>query len=376
MIFAAKRLTRSDLTLFEAQYRTINAGAQKSINLNRRVFVDLIFPGAAARAAGKAAKFPVVLRIFGPNGIVTPHQVTRKVIAAGGSQKNWRLNGEFIRDPDDGSHPGRYNDLRESDLAVMGFDGEEVPTSIDMVVISQAAPADASIASELARILGTKAMAMLSSRNLEALVAVAPTGHPLAELVDPEGDEVLEEAALGSVVAIRTLRRRSVRRQSAEDLIAARLRASAIGRNGEVLVAGHLRRLVSENKIEDFVWESEINAVNPWDITIRLNGGELRRLEVKSTSGPHGRGFHISQAELEVAVETGAPRTEIWRVCDLDDEGGNLRRSTNFRALARSICDQLAIFGAGIVPDGWTIDPALLEWSESKALTFDEDPEE
>ena len=47
--FAAKKLTRSDLTLFEEQFRKQNAGNQKSINLNRRVFVDLMLRTAPTR---------------------------------------------------------------------------------------------------------------------------------------------------------------------------------------------------------------------------------------------------------------------------------------------------------------------------------------
>lgn len=44
MRFAVKKLSRSDLTFFEPQFRVQNAGNQKSINLNRDVFVDQLFP--------------------------------------------------------------------------------------------------------------------------------------------------------------------------------------------------------------------------------------------------------------------------------------------------------------------------------------------
>ena len=52
MQFAVKKLTRSDLTFFEHQFRRQNAGNQESMNLNANVFVDLIFPYARTIAAG------------------------------------------------------------------------------------------------------------------------------------------------------------------------------------------------------------------------------------------------------------------------------------------------------------------------------------
>lgn len=46
MRFAIKRLSRSDLTFFEYQFRRQQAGNQKSINLNRNVFVEYHLPGS------------------------------------------------------------------------------------------------------------------------------------------------------------------------------------------------------------------------------------------------------------------------------------------------------------------------------------------
>lgn len=82
--FAVKRLTRSDLTFFEYQFRRQNAGNQKSINLNADVFIDDIFPYARTIAAGQPHQFPVRLQILGPGLRRTPDNKTRKVIAAGG----------------------------------------------------------------------------------------------------------------------------------------------------------------------------------------------------------------------------------------------------------------------------------------------------
>ena len=118
--FAVKKLTRSDLTFFEHQFRRQNAGNQKSINLNADVFVDLIFPYARTVAAGQPHQFPVKLQIFGPGMRATPDVKTRKVIAAGGRQKNWRLNGEFVPDPAEDRL--RYHGLEAGDLVVFAFE--------------------------------------------------------------------------------------------------------------------------------------------------------------------------------------------------------------------------------------------------------------
>ena len=115
-------MTRSDLTFFEYQFRRQNAGNQKAINLNRNVFVDLLFPLASSMVGGVARQFPVPVSIYGPGLRTARHMITRKVISAGGSQKNWRLNGEFVPDPN--GDPVRYHGLAEHDLAVFGFEGE------------------------------------------------------------------------------------------------------------------------------------------------------------------------------------------------------------------------------------------------------------
>jgi hypothetical protein len=132
--FAVKKLTRSDLTFFEVQFRRQNAGNQKSINLNADVFIDDIFPYAPAIAAGdQSRQFLVRLEIFGPGLRRTPDIKARKVIR-GDTYKNWRLNGEFVPDPDD--DPTRYHNLAAGDLVVFGFDesrAKPVPESIAMV---------------------------------------------------------------------------------------------------------------------------------------------------------------------------------------------------------------------------------------------------
>lgn len=197
MQFAVKKLTRSDLTFFEYQFRRQNAGNQKSINLNADVFVDLIFPYARTIAAGQPHQFPVKLQIYGPGLRRTPDHKTRKVIAAGGRQKNWRLNGEFVPDPAD--DPTRYRALEAGDLAVFGFEEsrlQPVPEAIALVLLSQAEPADGSVLQDLLNFLGDRKMALLPPDALAAATAASPPDHPIREILDIELDTALEEAAL------------------------------------------------------------------------------------------------------------------------------------------------------------------------------------
>lgn len=376
MRFSVKRLTRSDLTLFEDQLRVQNAGQQKAINLNRSVFVDILYPGAARLAGGRPVRFPVDLRIYGPEGESEVHRITRKIIAAGGTQKNWRLNGETIHSP---TGTRRYTTLGEGDYAILGFDGDPVPDVMLMILLTQDIQIDAEVIEEIRRIpgmQGVRAMSALNEQQIAALVAAAPEGHLVRELLGAETEQDLQDAAFGNAEATRRLRRRSARRQTAEDLAAARERAQRVGRDGEVLVEAYLRRRVEARRITTFTWEANVNAISPFDFTVIRADGSERRVEVKSTTGTHDRPMHISQAEIEAAADREAPRTEIWRVSELDENGCVLRRSIGLRAIAETIRSASCQAGEGMVPDGWTVRPSVLRWSDPITLRVEDDPEE
>ncbi|MEM0941187.1 MAG: hypothetical protein AAGI25_15585 [Bacteroidota bacterium] len=109
---ALKRLTGSDLTLFEWQFRTINKGNQKSINLNANIFVEKLYPLLPQLADEKDGRIPIDLSIYGP-GLNRLDNLQRKIIK-GETYKNWRLNGEFIYNRPE--TPDRYNILKEGDF--------------------------------------------------------------------------------------------------------------------------------------------------------------------------------------------------------------------------------------------------------------------
>ena len=114
---ALKRLTASDLTFFEWQFKNRNAGNQKAINLNADVFSNQLYPALEAIARDRQDKLGVDLWIVGP-AAAEPVNLQRKIIK-GASYKNWRLDGEFVHNPYD--MPERFNMLEAGDIALFGW---------------------------------------------------------------------------------------------------------------------------------------------------------------------------------------------------------------------------------------------------------------
>src|SRR5579859_7499939 len=94
---ALKKLTASDLTLFEWHFQNRNAGNQKAINLNADVFVDRLFPGLPEVSRDFGGRLPIDLFLYGP-GMASELNLQRKIIKLG-EYKNWRLDGETIHNP-------------------------------------------------------------------------------------------------------------------------------------------------------------------------------------------------------------------------------------------------------------------------------------
>lgn len=363
MRFAVKRLTRSDLTFWEYQFRRQGAGNQKSINLNADVFIDVIFPQARTESGGHARQFPVPLTIYGPGRRLEPYRITRKIIAAGDRQKNWRLNGEFVRDPDFDST--RYHGLAAGDLALFGFEGASIPSGVVLVLLSSSEADDSAVFSALEALLGNRRMMEVDAVSLGTVVDQAPQDHPIRELLDIELDEALEDAALGSAEGVRRLRLRpTTSRMSPEALASARARAESIGRDGEIIMNSWLQAEVTAGRLKSAEWIAEANAVNPWDFEIEENDGTRVRIEVKSTSGPFERPFHISHAELQAAV-AATVRTDLYRVFAVSDDGAWLSVTPNIKHISSDIIKKVESLGPGIIPDSYSVDPLCISgWSK------------
>jgi hypothetical protein len=356
--FAVKRLTKTDLSFFEPQYRRQNKrSGQKSINLNRDPFVDILYPDFPAIIADRGGELEVPLRISGPGAGFSETRIARK-ISKGKGYKNYRLNGEFVPNPDDAAT--RFDHLQVGDVAVFAFDGAGQPSRIRLFVLS-AAEADDVAVLEALRPPVHPSMSTVGAEALSAAVALAPPDHPLRSLfLDPSDATDLEEAALGGAAATRRLLRKpGTRRISVEELAAARRRAEDTGREGEQLISDHFERGVAE--VSEWVWRSADNAIHPWDFDLRCADAEVR-VEVKATRGDHTAAFHISMAELEAATEM--PRYDIYRVSSLGPVGGELRIAEDVGAFAARIVSALEALPDGVRPDGFTVRPALLERSD------------
>jgi hypothetical protein len=374
MKFAVKSLTRSDLTLFDVQFRRQNAGNQKAINLNRNVFVDLLFPNAPAMANGPT-KFPCELRLIGPRGISEPRVVMRKVIAAGGTQKNWRLNGETVQADPDGTSPERYDNLSENDIALFAFEGTVLPSSITILLLSAGDELDDVLHSALQDLLGGKRMRAVSEQQLQQVVDLSSDSHPIRELLDPVLDNAAEDAALGSPNALEKLRQRGIARNSHEALAKAKANMERIGRDGEILVNAYLKGEVNAGRLVKAVWEAETNATHPFDFSVFRSETNVVPVEVKTTQGEHGRDLILSHGEAIFAANN--PNVELWRVSRIGAGTGEMRISRQLSTLARKLVKIAETVGEGIVPNAWTIPSAAMEpWSAFILLNVEDDPDE
>lgn len=365
MRFAVKRLSRSDLTFFEPQFRLQNAGNQKSINLNRNVFVDQLFPAFPEVLAGAGGQLPVRLLVDGP-GVGHDRIDVRRKLVKGGSYKNYRLNGEFVRNPED--ETDRFNSLAEGDIAVLAFDGAGAPDVIRLFVLSAAQAGDVAVKNALS-LSGSTTMWAIGRYELASAVALAPADHPLQDLLlDPADGADLEAASEGDAAAAERLLSKSARRRiTPEQLAAAQRRAEETGLDGERLIRGWFDE--GRPGVLGWTWIAAKNAISPWDFELNAVSGDVR-VEVKSTRGNHGTPFHISMAELIAAAEE-APY-HIYRVSGLDEEGGSLRVSEDVGAFARGLIGTLKALPAGVRADGFTIEPAMLTWSEAVVVAWPE----
>jgi len=361
---AVKRMTASDLTIFEWQFRNEPGGNQKSINLNRDVFIDVLYPSLPTIADSNDGRVPLDLFLYGP-GLAVEYNLQRKIIK-GSSYKNWRLDGEFIPNPSE--EPDRFNVLVPGDLMVIQFVGDFAPKSARAVLLASQVAEDQGLHRVITDWLGGKVMRAISSEDLEGLVeqAVPPEEHPIHELT-LEGE--LEDAALGGAVGQKRLfRRRSGGRMTRGALERARKNADQIGRLGEELMSVHLERLQSEGKIIDFKWVSDENAVAPYDYKITCVTGETVKLDVKATSGEFDRRIHISLGELE-EMARGDSRYDLCRMYEIGHTGAQLRVAEDCGDFARGILTAFESLPDGVTADCVSVRPDCLPFGDDTAVT-------
>jgi hypothetical protein len=366
---AIKRLTASDCTLFEAVFRAIGAGNQKSINLNADVLIDSLYPGLAAPGGPSDNEIPLPMTIYGPAG-KPPHTITRKIIK-NSTYKNWRLNGEFIRGPID--DPSRYDNVRPGDLAVMAFTGAISPARLDMILVSQTDPADAALYASLTALFGNRSMIAVTPAQIAAAVAAGGIAgsHPvMVAAADPELEAALEEAAQGDFEG--ALRNRPGRRISKNDLLKARAKAELVGQDGEGLLNGYFAAQVGAGKLATYIWAAASNAIAPFDFEITDAHGQKSLVDAKATNGPFENTIHLSLAEV---IEAAGPTPyRIYRLFGLDADGGQLRISDDISLLATKLkLIHETHMPAGIRVDGFSIGTEALTWGAAVHIAREDD---
>lgn len=365
---ALKRLTRSDLTFFIWHFQNGDAGNQKAINLNADVFVDLLFPAISDEAVRRGDRFPVDLDILGPGGAGALN-LQRKIVK-GESYKNWRLNGEFVRDDEQ-----RFRPLQEGDLAIIEFEGEPVPASARLVLLAQELSADTAAHRELNRWLGKRRMAQILPEQLQAAIAAAeiPDLHPLNGI---NLRDELEDAAQGGLEAARRLLKRSVTRKvSRTELRSARAAADDTGAIGEEFVNEWLTRERALGQIQSFGWSARENAISPFDFTVTTLGGQEERLDVKSTTGAFRNPLHISINELLHCADPSVPY-RIYRVFAIEGRSAKMRISEPLAEFAGRIVPVLQALPVGVMADGISVDPTILSFGADIELELNPDGQE
>jgi hypothetical protein len=365
---AVKRLTASDLTLFESLFRKLNVGNQKSINLNADVFVEAFYPTLPVLIGTLGDVIPVSLTIFGPGA--APAYMLSRAVTKREAYKNWRLNGEFVRDPDGES--GRFDNMAAGDLAVFDFSGEPGPQKLSLLLISANSASDAQLFTRLSPLIsgGRKTMAQVSRSQLAAAAVGVPETHPIWVLAaDPDYDAALEDAALGGAEGAKKLATKKTKVVSAATLAAAKASAEKNGRDGEALAFVHLKAMKAAGHASSIEWTSDANAVSPFDFLTVVDGKTIK-IDAKSTTGEFKRAIHMSAAELAEAASSD--RYDLWRLYDLDEDGAFLRIAENIGATAKAILAGISL-PAGVTADSVSIDPAILKWGNE--ITIDR-PEE
>lgn len=370
---AIKRLTKSDLTLFEWQFHNQKKGGnQKAINLNRNVFIDLLYPSLPEWALNHDNRIPLDLYLLGP-GIGPAYNVQRKIIKQPGSYKNWRLNGEFIFNPD--GQPSRFNVLQEGDYVLFEFEGTPVPFKAKALMIAKGEPLDTSLYDALNEWMGGSSMQELPYVELESVVANADPilEHPIFDFLL---DSDFEDAVLGGARGKANLfKRHAIRPITKSALQKARKEAEVVGLQGEEILNSFLEKEVSSGKIKHYEWISLTNAVAPYDFKLVENDGTQVFVDAKSTTGEFARALHVSMNEL-LEMANHDLRYDIYRLYEVSDSSAKIRVCKGLKNFAREIIETFRKLPDGVRPDSVSIQTNVLSFGKEYTISYPDEQEE
>lgn len=367
---ALKRLTASDLTLFKWHLQNHPAGKQKAFNLDAGVLVGVLYPQLGEPSLVPQPRFPLDLYLYGPGLAAAANNLQRKILK---QQKNWRLNGELIDNPED--DPQRYNVLAPGDFALFEFSGDVIPQAAKVVLVASGVHSDTGVHAEFARRFPDGSMwALQESVVSEVLTAAAPTaGHPLYDWVQ---SDALEDAALGGVAGTAAINaRRGSRGISPDDFMRSRRTAEATGVAGEEFLNAYFEREHREGRIEQFEWSASINAISLFDFRITPFGGGMRLVDAKSTTGVFANPIHLSFGELYRAVQGPEPY-DICRLYEVNGDGAKMRIATNIGPALRPILEKFSALPPEVTVDGISVRPEFLDFSHEEISCANSSDEE
>lgn len=365
---ALKRLTASDLSFFRWHFEnTPTGGNQKSINLNRGVFIDQLYPALPDAPQALSGRLPIDLYLYGP-GLTGELNIQRKIIK-GGSYKNWRLNGEFVQEQQQ-----RFEPLAPDDFVLLEFIGEIVPDQARALFVAKAVAQDMPLYNVMSTFLpaAPRAMRTVTVEQLTDLLRAATglaTDHPAHEFML---DADLEDAAQGGQQGIIQLRRRRARRTiTLDDLRRARVRAEQNGERGEHFVNEYLDGRLESGTVTGYTWVSLNDPLAPYDFEVSDPAGDFR-LDVKATDGEFDRRIHVSYGELQAMTELGI-RYDLYRVFNMDGDTASLRVAADMREWGKRVLSTLGDLEAGVGVDGVSVDPRTLHFAEVINLRLTEE---
>jgi hypothetical protein len=364
---ALKKLKASDLSFFQAYLNQYPQTKQKGFNLDRSVVENALFPSLTAGIEATAEKrAPVALTFFGPGG-APPYLLMRKVLKA---QKNWRLNGEAVHNPD--GEPHRFNAVAPGDIAVMEFSGASIPDAVRVVLLSATMAGDAATHAEFARAFPAESMSVLTEDDIERAIqaAATPADHPIRDWLDKD---LLEELGRGDSDATqRLLVKRKARGVSTAELKKARTGAEAVGRLGEELLHFHLEAMTGV-EVKSCEWVADVNAISPFDFQINCVDGTTRHVDAKSTAGPFGNPIHLSFGEIQHAIGSGIP-FDIYRLYNVRDTGATLRVSKDIARRLIPIVQSLKSLPSGVKVDSLSFSPDYFGFDPTEtAIDYDDE---
>jgi hypothetical protein len=367
---AVKRLKPSDLSLFHAYLVKHPQVRQKSFNLDRKVFEDVFFPAIQAEIDSTPEnRAPVALTFFGPGG-AAGHLLMRKILK---QEKNWRLNGEAVYNPDD--QPGRYDEVAPEDLALMEFTGAGLPEGVKVVLLSATHPADSAIHAAVSVAFPGGGMSVIEATRLEELVLAAnpPPDHPVRDWLDRD---LYEEVGRGGEAAVEQLdRRRGGRGMSNAELKRAKQAAERIGEIGEELLDRFLRaeggRFCAQHE-----WVARRNAISPFDFNLEMTDGSRRHADAKSTAGAFSNPIHLSMGEIRHALSSDVPY-DIFRLYNIHDGACFIRVARDIATSLVPVMKILETLPATALVDSISFDPEHFDFGpEIPWLDHDDDDDE